>query len=241
MCDQGLLIRGEPQSGWKSNIHTYYSFDEYFPDLDLNEMDESSARKRMVEQYITSYGPVSARDISWWTGFPKGEVNQLLDDMGQELATVRISDFDGPFIILASDEGRMNSVKSMTKPQVSLLPALDPYMMGYKERGRFLDEKIYDFIYDRSGNATYSVLIDGRIEGVWDWTDQKEPTIKYCLFKDHCSDIIDVLHSKAIKMGRFLFDEEPKIIECDSMTPLSQRTMGGFISPLKSDKTGLKK
>lgn len=239
MCDQGLLIRGEPRSGWKSNIHTYYSFDEYFPDLDLDEMGESSARKRMVAQYIKSYGPVSVKDISWWTGFPRAEVKQLLDDMGQELTTVRISDFEGPFIILTSDKGRMNSVKSMTKPQVSLLPALDPYIMGYKDRGRFLDEKIYDFIYDRSGNATYSILIDGRIEGVWDWTDQKEPGIRYFLFKEHNSGIIDVLRSKAIKICRFIFDEKPKIIECDSMIPVQKRTMGGFMSPLKN-KTGMK-
>jgi hypothetical protein len=128
----------------------------------------------------------------------------------------------------------------MTKPQVFLLPALDPYIMGYKERDRFLDEKINAFIYDRSGNATYSVLIDGRIEGVWDWIDLKEPTIKYFLFKAHNSDIIDVLHSKAIKMGCFLFDEEPKIMECDSMVPLIKRTMGGFMSPLRNT-TGIKK
>ena len=31
MCDQGLLIRGNPRSGWKSSLHTYYLFHDYFP------------------------------------------------------------------------------------------------------------------------------------------------------------------------------------------------------------------
>ena len=44
MCDQGLLIRGAPKKGWKSNIHTYFLFQEYFPDIDLNT-DEENAKK----------------------------------------------------------------------------------------------------------------------------------------------------------------------------------------------------
>jgi len=35
MCDQGLLIQGIPRHGWKSNIHTYYPFWNYFPDVNL--------------------------------------------------------------------------------------------------------------------------------------------------------------------------------------------------------------
>ena len=55
MCDQGLLIRGKPKTGWKSNLHTYYRFDEYFSDLDLGEMAETDAKELMIRQYITSW------------------------------------------------------------------------------------------------------------------------------------------------------------------------------------------
>ncbi len=240
MCDQGLLIRGEPQSGWKSNIHTYYPFDEYFPDLDLNVMEESSARKRMVKQYIASYGPVSTRDISWWTGFPKREIDGILDSLKNELVSVDISGRPGPYIMKLSDVKALNSVDISQRPQVHLLPPLDPYLMGFKNRQHFLHDAHTAFIYDRSGNATNAILINGRIAGVWDWIDQKKPTIRYFLFKEYNSDTMDIFHACAIKMGHFLFDNKPKITECDSMIPLNQRTMGGFMSPLKSDKTGLK-
>lgn len=78
MCDKGLLIRGNPQGGWKSNIHTYYLFHEYFPDVDLNAVDEARARRLVVEQYLASFGPATENDIAWWTGFPKGQTRQII-------------------------------------------------------------------------------------------------------------------------------------------------------------------
>lgn len=84
MCDQGLLIRGEPKAGWKSNIHTYYPFNAYFPDLDLYAVEEADARRSLVMHYIASFGPVSEKDISWWTGFSKGETKLLLKSISED-------------------------------------------------------------------------------------------------------------------------------------------------------------
>ncbi len=226
-------MRSQPKTGWKSNIHTYYLFDEYFTDLNLNEMGEGRAKEQMVRQYLSSYGPATVSDIAWWTGFPRGKVKQILEALHKELVFVKILGFDGRFVLLSLDKERLNSVKMSGEPQVHLLPALDPYLMGYKDRARFLDDKVYGFIYDRSGNATYSILINGRIEGVWDWIDQKEPEIRYYLFKQIAPGVKDVLRSRAKKMGRFLFDKDPAIKQTKSMIPLSQRTMGGFMSPLR--------
>ena len=71
MCDQGSLIRGPPRKGWKSSTHTYFLFNEYFPDIDLSSIEEADARALIIKQYIASFGPVTEEDITWWTGFPK--------------------------------------------------------------------------------------------------------------------------------------------------------------------------
>jgi hypothetical protein len=68
MCDQGLLIRGNPKSGWKSNLHTYYLFHEYFPDVNLNQPNKKHALKLLVQHYFASFGPATENDIIWWTG-----------------------------------------------------------------------------------------------------------------------------------------------------------------------------
>ncbi len=57
------------------------------------------------------------------------------------------------------------------EPTVALLPGLDPLTMGYRQRDRLLDPRQRDLVYDRGGNATSSVLVDGVIVGVWDVSD----------------------------------------------------------------------
>jgi hypothetical protein len=233
MCDEDLLIRGKSRTGWKSNIHTYFPFDEYFPDLDLSESDTSGAKEQMIRQYLSSYGPVSVKDIAWWTGFPMGDVKKILDNLKSDTISVEISGISGSYILLSSDVESLDSMEIPLSPRVFLLPALDPYLMGFKDRRRFLDDAYADWIYDRSGNATNSILVDGQIAGIWDWIDQKESEIRFHLFADTGTEIKKIVISKATELGHFLFGKEPRITECQSMIPLNQRTMGGFMSPLR--------
>jgi hypothetical protein len=51
MCDRGLLIRGAPEKGWKSNIHTYHLLKEYFPNMEWNTVSEEDAKKT-VQAYL---------------------------------------------------------------------------------------------------------------------------------------------------------------------------------------------
>jgi hypothetical protein len=64
MCDQGLLIRGAPETGWKSNLHTYHLFSEYFPNIKLNGANEESARETVVKWYLASFGPATLDDVA---------------------------------------------------------------------------------------------------------------------------------------------------------------------------------
>ena len=230
MCDKGLLIRGNPQNGWRSNIHTYYLFHEYFPDVDLNAVDEARARRLIVEQYLASFGPATENDAAWWTGFPKGQIRQIIRDFQDRVSSVRIPDTKANYLLLSSDRQSLMSMKPPKKPVINILPSLDPYMMGYKDRERYLDQEHYNFIFDRSGNATSTILLDGRVIGVWDF---QELFVKIFLFNDIKATILKEIYSKARNVGTFISGKEVKIKKCDHMIPLSQRTAGGFMSPLK--------
>lgn len=54
-----------------------------------------------------------------------------------------------------------------------LLPVWDAYLMGYAKgavaRSRLVIESNYARIYDRAGNATSVVLVDGLAAGVWEF------------------------------------------------------------------------
>jgi len=134
MCDRDLLIRGNPATGWKSSIHTYYPFHEYFPGIDLNEVDEVDAKKSMVKQYVASFGPVTVTDASWWTGFTKTEVKHILKDLKDDMNSLEISGIEGEYVLLASDKKRLESIFVPEESLINFVPLLDPYLMGYKER-----------------------------------------------------------------------------------------------------------
>ena len=232
MCDQGLLIRGNPRAGWKSSLHTYYPFHDYFPEVNLNEPSEDRARALLVRYYLGSFGPVTENDISWWTGLNKTAIERALKKLGEQVASVKIDGFVGAFFVLQSDM----ALKKASAPEnrvVNLLPALDSYIMGYKERERYLSRQHYDKVFDRSGNATSTILLDGKVMGIWDFTSDKKPVVKILLFEQVENSVLTEIYSQAQKIGKFISDKEVTVKECTSMLPLTHRTAGGFMSPLK--------
>jgi len=232
MCDQGLLMRGRSDKGWKSNTHTYYVFSEYFPGMDLNAVDPAKARETTVRQYLACYGPATVKDISWWSGFTLTEVRRILQSLAREATEVEISELKGAYVMLAADRAALERFEPSGQPAVNLLPPLDPYLMGYKEREHYLDYKHYEMVFDRSGNATSTILVDGRVAGVWDYSEKPGPTVKLLLFRQLEKRLLRVLETRARAMGRFIADQAVTVEMCDQMVPLPQRNAGGFMSPL---------
>jgi hypothetical protein len=233
MCDQGLLMRGRPEKGWKDSRQKYSLFREYFPDMDFNKTSEKEATTLLVQNYLHSFGPVTENDIAWWIGLSKTKVREALNHIQDQIIRVEISNLKGNFITLHSDKNLIMSTKNYKKRTVNLLPTLDPYLMGYKERERYLELGNYNKVFDSTGNATSTILLDGRVVGVWDFSEDAEPTVKIFLFEEIEGSVLKEIRLKAQKIGKFIADKEVKIKECDSMVPLNSRSPGGVMSPLK--------
>lgn len=233
MCDKGLLIRGKPRSSWKSNIHTYHVFGEFFPDLNLDAVDEAEARKMLVKKYIASFGPLTEKDVVWWTGFTNGEAKRALQSLENELTRAEVTDVKANFLMLVSDWKQLQLKRHESREVVNFLPSLDPYLMGYKNRERYLDPEHRDNVFDRSGNATSTILLDGKVVGVWDISEKPTPLVKFLLFEKVKNTVLKDIRSIAKGIGEFIVDREVQIKECDSMVPLIHRTAGGVMSPLK--------
>jgi len=232
MCDQGLLMRGRSDKGWKSNTHTYFLFSDYFPGMDLNAVDTAQARETTVRQYLAAYGPATVKDISWWSGFTMTEVRRILQTLARETGEVEIPELKGSYVMLTMDMADLKRFEPPSRPVVNLLPALDPYVQGYKERERYLDNQHYNLAFDRSGNSTSTILVEGRVAGVWDFSDKPWPTVKIFMFHDLEKKVLRVVESRARAIGEFIGDKAVAIEMCDRMVPLTQRNAGGFMSPL---------
>jgi len=201
--------------------------------MDLNEFDEASAKESIVKQYLASFAPVTENDIAWWTGFPKGEIRKILEDLKDKITHLEVSDMDGTYIMLCPDKKLLEPTRPSKKQNVSLLPVFDPYIMGYKERKRYLDHNYYDNVFDFNGNATSTIVLDGKVVGVWDLKGEEKPLVEIFLFEKVERNAMKEIHLKAYEIGKFITDKEVGIKECDSMLPLTRRTAGGYLSPLK--------
>jgi hypothetical protein len=179
---------------------------------------------------------VTETDISWWTGFTKRETSKILKDMDNRLDEISISNLDDNYIVINSEKKELQ-IKDLKMNTVNLLPCLDPYIMGYKKRDRYIEKKNHYYIFDRSGNAASSILLNGKIIGVWDFEETKESSaVKFFLFENSKKSILDAICYKAEQVGRFISAREDMKInvrECKSMISLDKRTAGSFMSPLK--------
>jgi len=233
LCDDLKLIRGPPRTGWKSNSHTYYLLKDYFPDMKIKGLNVQESKRRLVEQHIRSFGPATITDITWWSGLTKGDVRKALDDMEEKIRYMEIERLEGDFIVLNSDEKKLKNTRESKTPTINILPELDPYPMGYKERARYLDYDKFEYIFDRSGNITSTIMFDGRVVGIWDATEKKEPLVKFHLLEKIDGDSKRVIKEEAAKVGAFITEKEVKVMEVKKMVPLPERTAGGFMSPLR--------
>jgi hypothetical protein len=206
MCVSGLLARGKPRGSWRSNLHEYALLATWLPGIDLESLTPEEAQTRLVRWYLAAYGPVTAEDIAWWSGFGKRQTARALSALGGEVLQVEIRDLEGEHWMLAADHRRLLAAQFAPGPSVALLPALDPYIMGYRDRRRYLAPEHRDRVYDRAGNAFATAWVRGRVVGVWrEW----DAAIEVLVWEDAER---EALADRAGQLGRFLCGQEVEVV-----------------------------
>jgi hypothetical protein len=232
LCDQKKLIRNKPVKGWRDKRHTYSLFSEYFPEINLEDRYEEEGIEFLVRYYIERYGPVTEKDITWWSGLNKTPVREVLAKIEGMVTKITIEGINHEYYITIEDKKKLEQMKKISSI-VTFLPDLDPYLMGYKDRERYIDQESYDYIFDRSGNATTAILINGRVVGIWDFVSAKDSIIKIHFLEKLDEEMKKRIIEEAKKVGKFVFDEEAQIKECKKMDPLKGRIPGAVLVPLK--------
>jgi hypothetical protein len=181
MCAQGLLVRARPRGAWRSNLYEYAALADWLPNVDLDAVTPREAQTWLVQRYLSAFGPATVDDIQWWTGFSKGETNTALSALEQSLVTVAIKGQRGEHLMLADDARRLRRFAPPETPYVFFLPALDPCIMGYQDRRRFLMPEHHDKSFDRASNAMPTVWVNGQVVGAWG--QRKDGSVVYGLFE----------------------------------------------------------
>ncbi len=233
LCDQGRLHRDRPVGTWKSRTFTYRRFGDVFPDIDIAGADEEEARRRLVDCYVAAYGPVDEADVAWWSGIGLRDVRDALWPLGGDLVEVEVEGRPAAHVVHRRDLPALaGEVPPHLPPPLSLLPELDPYLMGLRDRKARMAPGTTDYLIDRAGNVTPTIVVDGLVAGVWDVTEDPEPTVRYLLFGEPGAKLSARIRNEAARTGEFWFGEPVPAQQVAKMVPLSQRTAGGFMAPL---------
>lgn len=159
---EGQLVRAEPAGSWRSSQYAWADARTWFTDspaVTPDDLPAAEGRARLAHRWLRVHGPATTADLRWWAGWTVrrteaalaavGAVEVELD--GSQRGWVLPDDIDAP---------------GQTARGVALLPALDPTVMGWKEREWYLGDRA-PWLFDRNGNAGPTVWIDGRVVGGW--------------------------------------------------------------------------
>jgi winged helix DNA-binding protein len=186
------VIRARPRGSWVSGQYRWARLEAWAPDLPPIPTPET-ARRLLVERWLSAFGPGTERDLAWWTGLPLGQLRAALS--GLDLATVRLDDEDG--LALATDLEPTRAVA----PSATLLPSLDPTPMGWKLRDWFLGPH-GTAVFDTNGNIGPSVWWDGRLVG--GWGQRPDGTVVIRLLEDVGREGTDACAAAAAELGAWL-------------------------------------
>ncbi len=157
LATEARIVRGRPLGTWVSSQYRWAATAAWL-DGDLPDLEPAAARTALVRRWLAAFGPGTLQDIAWWTGWPQRLTRQALAEAG----AVEVDLDAGAGFVLAGD------LEPVPPPPAwaALLPALDPTVMGWKERSWYLGDH-RDRLFDRNGNAGPTVWADGRVVGGW--------------------------------------------------------------------------
>jgi hypothetical protein len=154
---EGHIARGRPLGSWISTQHRWEPIERWLPG-GPQRVALAVARSQLVARWLRAFGPAPISDLQWWTKWSLGETRRAL-----ETVDVVEVDLGGVVGIALSDD--LASTKSPA-PWAALLPALDPTVMGWRDRTWFIGNH-GPALFDRAGNAGPTVWWDGRVVGAW--------------------------------------------------------------------------
>lgn len=192
LATQARIIRGRPGGSWISSQYRWAPTATWLTGVPA-EMDPSTARADLVRRWLLTYGPGTLADVAWWSGWGVRQAGAALEQAG----AVEVQLDEGVGYVFEGDSDPVGDVE----PWVALLPALDPTMMGWKQRGWYLGEHQRD-LFDRNGNAGPTVWAGGRVVGGWGQRPSGEVAV--ILLSDVGSETADAVAAKAAVLESWL-------------------------------------
>ena len=159
-CLRILALRGvvclAPRAG---NRAPFVLVDEWLGHP-IPDIDPDVARVELLRRYLHCYGPSGRADFAAWLGIRAADTDPWWNLVTDELTPV---EFRGTSWMLTEDLPILRSGQMPTG--VRLLPPHDPYTQ-LRDRDTIVDKTYQPLVWKSAGDPG-SILVDGRIIGIW--------------------------------------------------------------------------
>lgn len=135
---------------------SYALFDDRIPKSKRLNHDEAVIK--LMERYFTSHGPATLADFVWWSGLTITDARAGIEDLKNKLES---HEFEGNTYWFAGNTIAEKSTAAY------LLPNYDEYIVSYKDRSFAINEKDISKADPRGTIFNNTIIINGKIEGIW--------------------------------------------------------------------------
>ncbi|MCX5381468.1 winged helix DNA-binding domain-containing protein [Streptomyces sp. NBC_00091] len=153
LAAEGRIRRSRPAGSWTSAQF------RWAPAQPLPAVPATEARTTLARHYLAAFGPATADDVKWWTGWNLRDTRKAIAATGAHAVELD----EGTGYLLPEDLEPLTPCE----PGAALLPSLDPTPMGWRHRHWYLDPAHTAALFDRNGNIGPTIWWNGRIIGAW--------------------------------------------------------------------------
>ncbi len=169
LWESGIICYIDNNKRWDQESRVYGYTKKIYPELDLN-LNPKSALKELVYYHIERFGPVTIKDISWWSGISICHIKESIKEITNNIVSVSVDGYNYEYLMIKDDVENLLKFKIDNKPWASLLAYEDSSLKGYFEsRLRYINARDYDKLFNQIGEARASILLNGMVIGIWRW------------------------------------------------------------------------
>jgi hypothetical protein len=142
----------------KENKFTYALFDDR---VSSRTMQRDEALAELTKRFFTTRGPATIYDFAWWSGLSVSDAKKGIEMIKRKFKRTIIDGKEYFFRVPASFSTEISQT-------ALLLPNYDEYVISYKNRTESIDRKhLAVILKERNAVFTNAILINGKIEGLW--------------------------------------------------------------------------
>ena len=126
------------------------------PPPDLAGAERDRALAELARRYLAGHGPATAADLAGWVGLPLRDARAGLRSIAADLVEI-----GGGLVELAVRE------RTPSRLPARLLPAFDPYLLGWKDRAFAVPARYARRVHPGGGILRAVATVDGLAAGTW--------------------------------------------------------------------------